>query len=90
MSAAWLYEMRLGQVDNAEFRALMKALRLTLERMAAHLGQSRRTIAAYRKDKAIPRFVALPVRYLLEKHFSVGGSGRYLEGPINPVGLAGD
>ena len=67
LSAMWIEELALASMDNAEFRESMERLRLTLDGMSARLGVARRLIADYRKDKAIPKSVALAMRYLLSK-----------------------
>ena len=45
----------------------MDRLHLTLDGMAARLGVARRLVADYRKDKPIPKHIALATRYLLER-----------------------
>jgi len=45
----------------------MDALQMSLDGMAARLGIARRLVADYRKDKPIPKTVALATRYLLEQ-----------------------
>lgn len=67
LPAAWVYELRLGQMSNQEFRDHMVLLKLTLTGMAAVLGIGRRNVAHYRKDKPVPRYVAMAVRSLLER-----------------------
>ena len=70
ISAVWLEELSLTRFSNSDFRALMDQLGLTLEGMAATLEVSRRQIANYRKDKPIPKHIALASRYLAEKFTS--------------------
>lgn len=65
LSAMWIEELAAASMDNAEFRAAMDKLRFTLDGMAARLGVARRLIADYRKDKPIPKVVALATRQLL-------------------------
>ncbi len=67
MSAVWLEELSLSRFSNSDFRTLMDKLGLTLDGMAATLEISRRQIASYRKDKPIPKHIALASRYLAEK-----------------------
>jgi hypothetical protein len=52
-------------LSNIEFRAAMDLLQASLDEMAIQLGVARRLIASYRKDKAIPRTVAMAVRHLI-------------------------
>jgi hypothetical protein len=66
LSADWIEELSPRELDNAEFRDAMSQLRLSLEGMAARLGIARRLVADYRKDRPIPKTVALATRYLLE------------------------
>ncbi len=70
LSAVWIERLLYGDLSNDEFRNAMAALNMSLDGMAAHLGVARRLIAAYRKDKPIPRHVALATRYLLSQHGS--------------------
>lgn len=65
LSASWVEELAWASMENAEFRDAMDQLRLTLDGMAARLGIARRLIADYRKDKPIPKVIALATRYLL-------------------------
>lgn len=65
-SAEWLEALPPVTFTNAEFRAAMEALGLSLDGMAAALEISRRLVASYRKDKPIPRHIALATRYLLD------------------------
>ncbi len=65
--ASWLDRLPDAQFSNEEFRAAMDRINLSLDGMAAELGLSRSLIAEYRKDKPIPRHVALATRYLLER-----------------------
>lgn len=66
LSAEWIERLPLAQMENADFRAAMDTLGLSLEGMAAQLDISRRRVADYRKDKPIPRHIALATRYLVE------------------------
>lgn len=66
LSAVWIEELALGSLDNAEFRAAMERMNMSLDGMAGYLGIARRLVASYRKDKHIPRHVALATRYLLQ------------------------
>lgn len=68
LSADWIKELAPRELDNAEFRQAMSELRLSLDGMAARLGIARRLVADYRKDRPIPKTVALATRYLVE-HF---------------------
>jgi hypothetical protein len=65
-SAVWIDALAPADFGNADFRDAMDALELSLDGMAAALEVSRRQIADYRKDKPIPRHIALATRYLLE------------------------
>jgi hypothetical protein len=65
-SAIWLDTLAPADFCNAEFRDAMDTLELSLDGMAAALEISRRQIADFRKDKPIPRHIALATRYLLE------------------------
>lgn len=65
LSAMWIEELAAASMDNVEFREAMDHLHFTLDGMAARLGIARRLIADYRKDKAIPKVVALATRQLL-------------------------
>lgn len=65
-SAIWLDMLPALDFDNEDFRAAMDDLRLSLDGMAAQLEISRRMVASYRKDKPIPRHIALATRYLVE------------------------
>jgi hypothetical protein len=67
LSAVWIERLAEAALDNAQFREAMDEMHMSLDGMAAHLGVSRRLIADYRKDKPIPRLVALATRYLLER-----------------------
>lgn len=65
LSAIWLERLPEAEFSNEEFRQAMAALNLSLDGMAADLDISRSLVAEYRKDKPIPRHVALATRYLL-------------------------
>lgn len=65
-SAIWLEALPPVDFDNTQFREAMDELDLSLEGMAAQLEISRRLVADYRKDKPIPRHIALATRYLVE------------------------
>lgn len=67
LSSAWIDRLRRSSLGNAEFRHAMDDLNISLDGMAAELGVSRRLIADYRKDKPIPKVVALATRYLLDQ-----------------------
>jgi hypothetical protein len=66
LSADWIQELAPRELGNEEFRDAMSELRLSLDGMAARLGIARRLVADYRKDRPIPKTVALATRYLLE------------------------
>lgn len=66
LSADWIQELAPKELGNDEFRNAMSELRLSLDGMAARLGIARRLVADYRKDRPIPKTVALATRYLLE------------------------
>lgn len=65
-SALWLEALPSIEFSNADFRAAMDDLGMTLDGMAAALEVSRRLIADYRKDKPIPQHISLATRYLME------------------------
>jgi hypothetical protein len=65
--ASWLDRLPEADFSNEDFRAAMDALHLSLDGMAADLEISRSLVAEYRKDKPIPRHVALATRYLLSR-----------------------
>lgn len=67
LSAVWIEELADASLDNAEFRDAMEKLHLTLDGMAARLGIARRLVADYRKDKPIPKHIALATKYLLTR-----------------------
>lgn len=67
LSAIWIEELADASLDNAQFRDAMDQLQMSLDGMAARLGVARRLIADYRKDKPIPKSIALATRYLLEQ-----------------------
>lgn len=64
--AVWLRDLPPATFSNTEFRDAMDRLGLSLDGMAAALEISRRLVADYRKDKPIPRHIALATRYLVE------------------------
>lgn len=66
LSSVWIEELSGSSLDNAQFREAMDKLNMSLDGMAARLGVARRLIAEYRKDKPIPKHIALATRYLLE------------------------
>lgn len=67
LAAVWIEELAEEALDNRDFRLAMDKLDMSLDGMAARLGVARRLIAGYRKDKPIPRHIALATRYLLEQ-----------------------
>jgi len=67
LPAAWVEELADAPLDNAQFREAMDKLHMSLDGMAVRLGVARRLIADYRKDKPIPKTVALATRYLLDQ-----------------------
>ncbi len=71
LSAVWIERLAAAALGNAEFREAMDEMHMSLDGMAAHLGVSRRLVADYRKDKPIPKLVALATRYLLERRRAV-------------------
>lgn len=58
-------ELALGEMTNEEFREAMSLLEMSLDGMAHRLGLSRRIIASYRKDAALPPAVAMATKQLL-------------------------
>lgn len=67
-SALWLSNLPSVDFGNADFREAMDKLDMSLDGMAAQLEIARRLVADYRKDKPIPRHIALATRYLVEHH----------------------
>jgi hypothetical protein len=67
ISAVSLLELPQTLMDNREFCNIMSDLNLSVEGLSALLGLSRRVIADYRRDKSIPKHVALSLRYLVER-----------------------
>jgi hypothetical protein len=67
LSALWLERLAESALDNSEFREAMDEMKMSLDGMAAHLGVSRRLVADYRKDKPIPKAIALATRHLLDQ-----------------------
>lgn len=65
-SAVWLDALPTADFTNLDFRRAMDDLDMTLDGMAAALEISRRLVAAYRKDKPVPRHIAFATRYLVE------------------------
>jgi len=65
-SAVWIEALPSDGFANADFRAAMDQLGMSLDGMAAALEVSRRLVASYRKDKPIPRHIGLATRYLVE------------------------
>jgi len=65
-SAMWLERLPDISFSNADFKQAMEKLHMSLDGMADALQVSRRLIADYRKDKPIPRHIALATRYLVE------------------------
>lgn len=65
LAAAWIEELAAGLLTNEEFREAMDTMTMSLDGMAGHLGIARRLVADYRKDKPIPKAVALATRHLL-------------------------
>ena len=65
--ASWLDRLADADFSNEDFRRAMDAIHLSLDGMAAELGLSRSLVAEYRKDKPIPRHVALAMLYLLTR-----------------------
>jgi len=73
LAATWLYELaEPAGLSNDEFRSAMDTLQMSLDGMAVRLGVARRLIAEYRKDRPIPRTVALATRHLVERQQRVG------------------
>lgn len=66
-SAIWIERLPALGFSNADFREAMAKLGLSLEGMAAALEISRRLVAEYRKDKPIPRHIALATQYLVTR-----------------------
>ena len=62
---SWLQDLALARMSSHEFRGALDGLGMTIEEAARHLGVSTRSIAGYRRDRPVPRAIALAVRYLL-------------------------
>lgn len=56
-----------GDAGQRQIPDAMDKLHLTLDGMAARLGIARRLVADYRKDKPIPKHIALATKYLLSR-----------------------
>ena len=67
LSAEWIDRLPRTAMSNDDFRQAMDTMRMTLDGMAVTLGIARRSIAQYRKDKPIPRYLALAVRQLQQE-----------------------
>jgi DNA-binding transcriptional regulator YiaG len=68
LSATWLFELaEPASLSNDEFRSAMERLNMSLDGMAARLGIARRLVADYRRDRPIPRTVALATMHLMER-----------------------
>lgn len=68
LAATWLYELaEPAELTNDEFRSAMESLHMSLDGMAVRLGIARRLVADYRKNRPIPRTVALATRHLMER-----------------------
>lgn len=73
LAATWIHELSApSDLTNDEFRQAMDGLQLSLDGMATRLGVARRLIADYRKDRPIPRSIALATRYLVEHYKRAG------------------
>lgn len=68
----WLRELALGNMSNSEFRLACETLGLMIEEVAGRLGVSNRSIAGYRRDRPVPRAIALAVRFLLHRQQAGG------------------
>jgi len=66
LTAVWIRRLVPDNFGNGDFRAAMAMLGFSLQGMASALQVSRRLIADYRKDKPIPRHIALATKYLVE------------------------
>ena len=66
LTAIWIRRLVPDNFGNGDFRAAMAMLGFSLQGMASALQVSRRLIADYRKDKPIPRHIALATKYLVE------------------------
>ncbi|HEY8577115.1 MAG TPA: hypothetical protein VIL88_12325 [Devosia sp.] len=73
LAATWIHELSVpSDLTNDEFRSAMDSLQMSLDGMATRLGIARRLIAEYRKDRPIPRTVALATRHLVEHYKRAG------------------
>lgn len=71
LPATWIEELADSPLGNLEFRQAMDDLNMSLDGMAARLGIARRLVADYRRDKPIPKVIALATLYLLSRRWPV-------------------
>ena len=64
MAATSIERLAEEQMSTADFRAWLEQRKLTYEAAAAQLGISRRLVAYYADQRAVPRYIALACRYL--------------------------
>jgi hypothetical protein len=64
MSATSVEQLAEEVMTSEDFAAFLKRNNLTLEGAAGLLGISRRIVAYYAKNRAVPRYIALACRYL--------------------------
>ena len=64
MAATSIERLAEEQMTPADFRAWLEQRKLTYEAAAAQLGISRRLVAYYADQRAVPRYIALACRYL--------------------------
>lgn len=62
---SWLQDLALTRMTNREFREALATLEWTVEEASAHLGVSRRSVAAYRLSQEVPRAIAMSVRFMI-------------------------
>lgn len=67
MAATTLERLAEETMTPADFSAFLSRHRLTFDAAAAQLGISRRLVAYYAKERAVPRYIALACAYLDER-----------------------
>lgn len=75
LSSRWVGLLAELRMTNAEFRDAMRLLDLSYAGMAAQLGISERQVGNYRRDRPVPKHIALAVRYLLRLRSERHGVG---------------
>ncbi|MCF1742884.1 hypothetical protein [Paradevosia shaoguanensis] len=67
ISATSLLALPRSEMSNQEFRNVMDDLHISIEALSLLLGLSKRVISDYRAAKAVPKHVALALRYVAER-----------------------